>query len=193
MCEPATLTAIAMATSIVGTGVSAIGQKQQADYAAGVARNNATLARGQAADAEDRGRREEMRQWRQIQQTRSAQIAAAAANGLDTSFGSIADVVADTSRMGAEDARLIREGAAREATGFQISAQNYEEEARAQKRQGRNALIAAGLEMAGTALGGAGQIKGMQSPVPKPKLNSGMTPLFGAAVPTSSIFAGYRR
>lgn len=179
MCDPVSLTIAATAASIAGSAYSGISSYQQANYQAGVARNNATLSRNEAADAVDRGKRAELVKWREIAAQRSGQVAAAAANGIDTSFGSPADAVADTMKFGSMDASLIRQNAEREATGFQINAQNYEEEAKAQKRAGRNALISTGFEIAGTALGAAGQIKGMSSPT---KLSAPKSPMsFGGA------------
>lgn len=155
----------ATAVSALGTVYSGVGTSNEARYASQVAANNATYARRQSADAEDRGVREQVRKGQEVAQVRSAQIAAAAANGLDTSFGSAADVVADTTVGGMLDQSIIRENAAREATGFQISAQNYDQESKAQKRASRDALVKTAFDVGGTILGGAGKIAGMKTPV----------------------------
>ena len=186
MCDPVSLTIAATAVGVAGSAYTGVAANNDARYAAQVATNNAALARGEAADALDRGNREEMRKWREVAQTKSAQIAGMAANGLDTSFGSAVDVVTDTAVYGAMDAQTIQEGAAREATGFLMSAQNYGEEAKAQRRQGRNALIGAGFEAAGTILSGASQIKGMQRPTSKIS-GYGRSNWSGSASPNSAF------
>lgn len=93
---------------------------------------------------------------------RSSQIAAFAANGFDTSFGSASDVVADTLSLGREDAQTIRANAGKAARGHLITSQNYIEQGRAAARQGRAAATRAIFEVGSTILGGASQYKGMQ-------------------------------
>lgn len=184
MCDPVTLTIAATAVSAAGTLYSGNAARNEALYSAGVARNNATQARNNAADAESRGRDEQVRRGQAVAQARSAQTAAAAANGLDTTFGSAADVVADTTKGGLIDQGIIRENAAREATGFEIQAQNYDEQGKAYKRQARDIAVSTVLKTAGTVLGGASQIKGMQ-PVSS-GASVGTSPSVGAA----SAFGG---
>jgi hypothetical protein len=160
-----TLTAVAATViSAVGAGYSGAAQVEQHKYQTGIARNNATAARNQAADAEERGKKDELRKWREVSAAKSAQLAGFAANGLDTTFGTPLDVVTDTAIFGGQDAWQIRENAAREATGFMISAQNYDQEALAQKRAGRNAMVSTGFDIAGTVIGGASQVMGMKAP-----------------------------
>jgi len=171
MCPPLLAlgapTLLAIAGTAVGVGgslYSGAAQIEQHKYQAGIARNNATAARNQAADAEERGKQEELRKWREVSAMKSAQIASFAANGLDTTFGSPLDVVTDTAIFGGMDAWQIRENAAREATGYMISAQNYDQEALAQKRAGRNAVVSTAFDVAGTVIGGASQVVGMRAP-----------------------------
>lgn len=164
VCDPVTLTVAATVISAIGTGYSGLAQVEQHKYQAGIARNNATVARNQAADAEERGKQDELKKWREVTAMKSAQMASFAANGLDTTFGTPLDVVTDTAVFGGQDAWQIRENAAREATGFMISAQNYDQEALAQKRAGRNALVSTALDVTGTVIGGASQVMGMQTP-----------------------------
>lgn len=128
-----------------------------------MARNNAVMERDAAYDAEVRGQREELQKWRQIAATRSAQVAAFAANGFDTGIGSAADVTGDTLQLGFEDAATIRDNAGREARGYLISAQNYEEQARASNRQARAAATGAIFNVGSTILGGASQFQGMKA------------------------------
>jgi hypothetical protein len=176
VCDPVTLTVAATAVTALGTGYSGLAKADQHKYQAGVARNNATQARNQAADAEERGKRDELVKGREVSAAKSAQMASFAANGLDTTFGSPLDVVTDTAIFGGHDAWQIRDNAAREATGFMISAQNYEEEARAQGRARRNALISTAFDMTSTVIGGAAQVKGMQAPRSSAKAPAASSP-----------------
>lgn len=166
MCGPATpvmLMAAATAVSAISAGYSGMATVQQHKYEAAVARNNASLSRGQAADAEERGKREELRQAQVVSRAKSAQLAGFAANGIDVTFGSPVDVMADTAIMGLQDTWQIRDNAARETSGYLISAANYEGEARAQKAAARNAAVGTVLNVAGTVIGGASQVKGLQA------------------------------
>ena len=175
MCDPVTLTVAATAVAAAGTLYGGYRAKQEGDYNAAVSRNNATLEQQQAADALSRGKDDEARHWRQVAALKSQQIAAFAANGLDTSFGSAADIVIDTAIIGAADAAAMRENTQREAHGYLISAQNLQEEARQHKRAGRDALIGSVVDATGTVLSGASQVSSMK-PVSAPKSARAATP-----------------
>lgn len=165
MCDPVSLTIAATAVTAAGTLYGGYRSNQEAKYNAAVANNNATMEQLQAADALERGKTEELKHWRQVAALKAQQIAAFAANGLDTTFGSAADIVVDTAIIGAADAAAIRENTQREARGYLISAQNLREEAKQQKRAGRDALIGSVVSATGTVLSGASQVAGMK-PIP---------------------------
>lgn len=171
MCDPISLTVAATAVTAAGTLYGGYRAKQEGDYNAAVANNNATLERQQAADALERGKDEEVRYYRQLAQLKSQQQAAFAANGLDTTFGSAADTIVDTNIIGQADAYALRENTQREARGYLISAQNMREEGRAAKRQGRDALVGSVIEASGTILSGASQVRSMK-PIPSSKSSS---------------------
>ena len=166
----------ATAVSAAGAAFQGYSAYTEANYRAGVAKNNAGLAREQAADAVERGEVEQQRKWREISQLKASQIAAMAASGIDTSFGSAADVIGDTAVLGTEDVSIIAENAARETRGFQIQAQNYTNEGKAQKRAGTQALITAGFNVTSTILGGANQLQGMKLPGPSGSAAGGPGP-----------------
>lgn len=155
--------AAATVASAAGTAYSGYQAVREGRYQQQVANNNAKLERDAAYDAEARGQRSEALRWREIAATRSAQIAAFAANGFDTSFGSAEAVTGDTLLLGFEDANMIRENAAREARGNLISAQNYREQGAAARRAGNAAGVKAAFQTVGTILGGAGQLQGMKA------------------------------
>lgn len=163
MCEPTTLAIAATAISAGSQLYQGYVANQQGRYEQQVASNNAKMERDAAADAAARGKREELRKWYEINQTRAMQIAAQAANGFDTSFGSAADIANDTLQLGMQDAQTIRENSNREVRGLLISANNYDAQGQAARARGRNALIGSGLAATGTILGGAGQVVGMRS------------------------------
>ena len=164
MCiAAAPLLIAAAAVSAAGTAYSGYQAVRESRYQNDIAQQNAKLERDAAYDSEVRGQRSEMQKWREIAATRSAQIAAFAANGFDTSFGSAADVTGDTLALGFEDTNTIRENASREARGHIISAQNYREQGAAALRSGKQAAIKAGFQTVGTILGGAGQLQGMKA------------------------------
>ena len=162
----------------MGAAYSGYSAYSEANYNAGVAKNNAALSREQAADAIERGEMDQQAEWRQISQMKASQIASLAASGVDTSFGSAADIVGDTSVLGTENVGIIAENAARETRGFHIQAQNFENEAGAQKRAGTQALVSAGFDIGSTILGGASQLKSMKLPpsTGPMKRKAGMTP-----------------
>lgn len=181
MCDPATLTIAATATAALGAAYSGYSAYSEAEYKSGVAANNAQLAREQAADALARGERDQQMKWREIAQTKASQIAAMAAAGIDTSFGTGLDVIGDTAVLGTEDVSIMAENAAREARGYSLQAQSFNAEAKAQKRAGRHALISTAFDIGSTVLGGAQQLQGMKLPTPK-------TPMPG---PSSAGFSAW--
>ncbi len=108
-----------------------------------------------AQDAIKRGAIEEQRQYRRTAQALGAQRAAIAANGIETAFGSAADIQTDTKLIGWEDAQTIRENAQREAKGFEISAANQRDKAASSRAAGSAAIIGGVFDAGSTILGGA--------------------------------------
>jgi len=157
MCDPVTLLATATAVKSVGSVVSGIGQKQVLDYQASVADQNARLAEDQAQDSIQNTNLEAQRRYRDLAQTKGAQTAAMAANGIDLNFGSAVDLQRDTAATGAEDLAQIYKGGNERTRGFEINAFNYRSEAQGDRARGSGALIDGIFNGLGTALGGASQ------------------------------------
>lgn len=176
MCEPTTLMMASMAVSAIGTAYTGFSSAGQAAYQSRVASNNAKLSREQAVDTTERGLSEQLRQGREVAGIRSAQIAAFAANGIDPSAGSAADVIADTDYFGKLDQLAIQENAGREVRGHLIDAQNFQEEARAQRRQANQLVIGTTLKVGADILGGSSQIAGMK-PLPSAKSGGATGPI----------------
>lgn len=124
MCSPAAL-------MIGGGALSAAGQIRQGNAAAGIANYNARLADYQAQDSLARGSIEEGRYRNQIDQITGQQKVATAKRNVAVS-GTAIDLLADTARIGEEDALTIRENSRRESAG-------QKEEGRLLRMQGRMA------------------------------------------------------
>jgi cytochrome c biogenesis protein ResB len=156
------------AAATVGTLYQADVAKNQARYQAQVADQNRVLADKAADDALERGKEEEARHYLRLRQMLGEQKAGFAASGVDTGFGSAADIQAETLALGEDDAQTIRENATREAQGYRISAANYGSEAAAQRAQA-SAAGTAGLFNAGaTILSGATQFGQYRAQYGKP-------------------------
>lgn len=166
MCvEPATLAMISAAASVIGTGVSAVGQVQAGkaaqaagDYNAAVARNNQIVAEQQAADAQRRGEVAETEQRRKVRMLAGSQRAALGASGVQLDAGTPLDLLGDTAAMGELDALTIRNNAEREAYGYRVQGVNFGAEAGLQTMRGNNAMSGALMSAGGTVLSGAGNV-----------------------------------
>lgn len=143
MCNPA----IALLAATVVTGAYQADQQQKQGKAnAQIAENNAMLAQ-QDADASNALANREMEQqsWR----TRIAlgqQRAAIAANNIDPTLGTPAEILGETAMFGEVDQQTIRMNAARQAWGFNAQAQN-------QRTQGELARWSGNAQATGTILG----------------------------------------
>lgn len=146
------------AVSAGGQIVGAIGKSQQATYAASIAERNRVQAANQAKDAAENTALEAQRRYRQLNQTRGAQLAAMAANGVDLNFGTAVDVQRDTLMIGAEDVGQIYKAGNEKVKGFDNEAWNYAAEGAAQRAKAKGAIVEGVFGAAGTALGGASQL-----------------------------------
>lgn len=131
-----TLAIASIVSTVVGTGLSAVGQVQQSQaqnasfkYQAAVARNNQIIANRMAEDARKRGELEANIQRQKSRQLQGAQRAALASSGVLVDQDTAADVVADTAALGELDALTIRSNAEREALGFEAQGMNFASEA----------------------------------------------------------------
>lgn len=127
MCEPVTIGLMVASTlaSARGAYVQSKAAQGQANYQAGVARNNATMAEYAAKDAIERGGEAANRSNQQYRQLRGKQVVTMAANGIDIGEGSAQSILDDTDTLASIDATTIRNNAARQAWGYQVEGQNY--------------------------------------------------------------------
>lgn len=155
MCDPGTLIIAATAMQVAGTAVQTIGAYQQSRYEAKVQEANQRAENNRIVDAMERGETDARDAARKHAQLAGAQRAALAANGIDVSFGSASDLMADTAMFAQEEQQNVRENTKREIMGYDINAANFGASAKAAKRAGKMALISGGLEIGATIAGGA--------------------------------------
>lgn len=151
----------------VGTGVGALsdviqglGQQQQFNYMAQVARNNAVITAANAEAVRSGGSFEESAAKLRTGATVAAQKTAQGANGIDVAVGSPVAVREATQTVGALDAAMIHYNTARQAFGLDSEGRQYTAQADLDKMAARNSAIA-GIGKAGsTILSGATALSG---------------------------------
>ena len=155
--------------SFAGTAMGAIGQYQasqaaaasarnQANYQAQVARNNAIIAQQNAADVRDRGERAEADHRQRISQTKGSARAVQASSGFlvdDTADSTNVQMMADLAEAGALDILTIRDNTEREAHRAEVQGQQFVAEAGLFDLKSASSTGPGVLGGAGTLLGGA--------------------------------------
>jgi len=182
MCDPVTLTVLAIGSTVLTAGAqvySGMAANAQGKYEAKIANQNAALSREAAKDAQNRQAIAQQQHWRKVAAALGMQRAQAAALGLDVNFGSPGDLQEDTLMIGYEDASTINENFAKEVKGYDIEAANYTMEGRAAKARGKAALVGGLLSGAGTILSGATQVAKMNAANSNPSSTSGLSTNFG--------------
>jgi len=151
--------ALGLASTLMGAaGAVQQGQaaSQAAEYNSKVSAMNADLADRRAKDALVRGQKEEQQKLFEKAQIMGKQKAAAAANGVDITFGSPLDNIVDTAKLGEIDALTIRQNANRESYDYRVQAVNQNAQSELQSMQADSAKTGGYLSAFGTLLGGAG-------------------------------------
>ena len=172
MCDPVTLTIAATAVAAIGSTVSGLMTAQQERYKARVAAENSRRESARAADAIDKGAEEQRNLGRRYAQQGGAQRAALAANGVDVSFGSAADIQNDTRDFYAEDRATLDRNTGYEVKGIDISAANYTAQAQAARSAATGALVSTAFDVGSTVLGGIGKVRSQRAarnPAPEKK------------------------
>jgi len=157
MCEPTTLIAAAgLAMSAYGSYSQAQAAKSEADYMAGVERNNAIIAERNAKEIERQGEDEANRYRARVRQFQADQTVGLAGQGVDVTEGTSIDLLADTAELGELDAQIIRNNASREAYNARVQGNNHSAQAGLYdlKSSSQSPLFSAGV----TLLSGAGQV-----------------------------------
>ena len=107
-----------------------------------------------------RGNDEQRKQMEQAGQLKGRQLAAGAANGIDTTYGSAFDLALDTAAQAEMDKLTIRTNSYREAGGLQSEAAQARAGAAGARASAKSAKTASYIGAAGTLLGGAASAYG---------------------------------
>ncbi len=142
---------IAPILGLVGGIVQAAGIKQQGDYAAQVAENNAKTAEQNAAYAREAGSEAAATASRKAAAEGATIRAGLAANGVDVNTGSAADVATGNRETGRLDAETVMNNAELQAYGYTTTAVN-------EKAQAEQDRIGASFGAAGSLLSSASSI-----------------------------------
>lgn len=156
MCDPVTMTVVAIGATVASTGVAMYSAHQQGEYAAKTAEYNAKVQQQQAQQAIDAGVTEEQQQRQKVRQIVAAQRADMATSGAVVDSGSFGDVLDTTVKTGEMDALTIRSNALRRAWGYNVGADLSKSEASMARTTGN-------LNMTGSLLTGASSTFGMIS------------------------------
>ena len=163
--DPATLTAISIASTVASTGMGVMSSIQQgkarqaqAEYQADVARQNQQLAEQQASAQRKEGYDNMVAKRQETAKLIGRQRAAAGASGATVDVGSSLDLQADTAAQGEIDALNIYNQASDKAYGTQLQGWGYGQQAAGYDAQADAAGSSIWSDAAGTALGGIAQI-----------------------------------
>ena len=140
--------------SLVGTGLTAYSAYQQGQYTQDINNRNAQVDKLKTTEAQNMGADAMAQQRARTAQILGSQRAAFGASGLEGTTGSAGDIMADTARMGEQDAQTVRTNALKTAWG-------YQQDALSEQSQGSMAGQAGTLNAVGTLLGGGAQAYGM--------------------------------
>ena len=141
---------IAAGVGAAGSIYSALAMDAAATYNSVMAEYDAKQLDSMASEAIARGEEEATRVGQEGRRLFGEQRAILAAQGIDVSTGTAADMQLDTIRRNAEDLSRVRANAAREALGIRTQASST-------RAQSANATAAARAQAGGTLLTGAAQ------------------------------------
>ena len=156
----AIIAGITAATTVTSTALGVVGAVSQAnnagaqyEYQEAVNRQNAKIASDNAAMERQKGL--EDARWQRIKtmQAVGENKTSIASSGLDVNFGSNLDLIEDTSMMGELDALMIEANSERKAKSYDISANNYLNNANANSLSAFNANNRASMNLLNTGLG----------------------------------------
>lgn len=155
MCAP--VAAVAAGMAAIGGAVKTISSIQQANVQAKVADANAAYEREAAQQDQENMRQAALKQYREIARVKGQQAVAAAANGVSTSFGTAADVVADTDLLGREDIASIYRQGDNTLRSHDINAASYDAQANAARASKLTTAIGGVMDVGSSVLEGASQ------------------------------------
>lgn len=144
--------------SLAGAAIKGQAERSAAGANASILESNAALAEMQAGDALARGEQAAGRERMRSGQLQSAQKTGYAASGVETSSGSVSDVIGSTAAVSELDAQIEKNNAAREAFGFKTRAAQFRGQARYTRAVGDQAFF---TSMLGGVLGSASATRGL--------------------------------
>jgi hypothetical protein len=157
MCEVTTILAVAgLAMSAYGSMQESKAQKSQAEYQAGMARNNAIIANRNADEIEKQGKSNANINRRNVRDQIANQTVSLAAQGGDIGYGSNIDLLADQAQFGELDSLQIERNANAQAHNVRTGASNDTAQAGLFDLQASN--INPGMAGATTLMAGAGSV-----------------------------------
>ena len=158
-----TIAGAGLALSAVGTGVSVMGQMQQAsaakasaDYQSQVAAGNAQVATQNANMAAASGEAQAAISEQKTRATVGAEEAAQGSSGVDINSPTAKAVRTSQDMTGQLDAQTIRSNAARQAYGYETQSTNFQNQSSADTAQGNNAMTAGEFGSVSSGLSGVG-------------------------------------
>lgn len=154
MTEPVNLANASIGSSILGTGISALGSLSNSkalNYQSQVARNNQIISEQNARFEEQKGVIDEQTMRLKTAQGIGQELAQAGASGLDVNSGSKLDVRRSLQSVGDLDALTIRSNAQKSAFNYRAQGANFGAEAKLKSSAARFAM----LDPASTILSGA--------------------------------------
>lgn len=145
----ATIAAVGAAVSAVGAVSSGIAQGQAASYQAQVARNNSVIAQQNAAHAAQAGAAETEAAGLKARARLATTRAGLAANNLDVTGGSAADVLSGEQKAGQLDTATVSNNAALQVYGYKTQGAGYAGQAKLDQAEAAFDPIAGVLKGAG--------------------------------------------
>jgi len=168
VCDPITATAAAAAVvSATGSAMAGNAQASAASYQASILEKNRQIALDNAAKTQAAADQDENALRRKNAQFAGTQIASAAGGNIDLSSGSIADIFADTARLGEEDALTLRQNWDSKVADQYQQARDYASEAALTKAGGKQARKAGYINAASSLLNAASSVGSKWAPMQK--------------------------
>ena len=146
-----------MALKTLGGLAEATAARQQAEYQASVAENNANLMIQQAQDARERGKQQKTELQKRMAKLRGTGQTQYAAGNVRLGSGSPLDWEIDISEAEAIDINTIDTNTAREIWGFENQAANFKNKASALRSSGKAAFKRGVIKTGTSLLSDAGQ------------------------------------
>jgi hypothetical protein len=155
---------VGMATGLVGAGFQISAEQQATQWKVAQDQVNQQLQQQQAASVLQRGALAAGMAQMQGSQVQGKAAAAFGASGVAGGVGSAAAVQGATGAMANLDAMTASNNAARQAWGYQVTANQYGAQAGIDKQNGQDQEIATALGAGGSVLGSAGKMIGNAPP-----------------------------